>query len=1492
MSSIDQRIVQMQFDNKGFENGVRTTLKSLKTLQENLKMKKATDGLGEVDKSIKKLGTSGLSGLSSGIDAITSKFSTMGIIGMTALANITNSAVNAGKKIVNSLTLEPITTGFSEYETKMNSIQTILTNTAHQGTTLDDVTKALNELNTYADKTIYNFAEMTRNIGTFTAAGVDLDTSVMAIKGIANLAAGSGSSPQQAASAMYQLSQALAAGKVGLQDWNSVVNSGMGGKLFQDALMETAKGMGKVIDKSKPFRETLQDGWLTTDVLTKTLKQFADDESLVKAATEVKTLTGLIDTMKESVQSGWALSWEYILGDKDEAAKLFTSISQGFEKLIGPSADARNNMLKFWNDAGGRDDVIKGLTNIINSLGKGLGAVKKAFTEVFPPMTGHQLVDISKKFKQLTEKIKMNDKTAAKIKNTFKGVFSVIDFGKNMVVALLKTLTPVSGVLVGLGDVLLTVSSNVGKFFTSITDEVKSSGIFDKATNGITNVFNKIEEVLSNATKGVESFFKALSKLNFKPIFDFINQVGSGLGSGLETIFTTMADVLGTINFNTIFAAIGALAAGKGLNTIKSIGEIFQDSFNSIFKSTENLKGIGGVLDEVRESLQAYQANLSAGTLVKLAASIGILALSLGLISDIKPEEMESALTGITMLFAELLLGMMGLLKIASTSNLRGFWSISTALVSFSAGIYILASAMKKISNLKWEQLAVGLTGLAGTMTVLAVGTKLISGGSKGLIKTSIGLIILSAAIKSLSDAVIKFGQLKPDYIIQGLFGVGVVLAELAAFLAVTNFNSMGIKNGTGLLILAGALGVISTVVQSLGNLNVNVLMQGLSGIGVILLELAAFVKMVGNGGKILATSVALIAVASAMNLMSLAVSSMGSLKGEVIAKGLLAIAGALTIMFAATKLMSGGHLIVLSAGIATMSGALSLLSLAFKSFGKMTWESMGKSMVALAGSLTILAAAMALMKTGLPGAAAMLVMSGALALFTPQLMLLSQLSLTQIGLGLLALGGAFAVLGVSALVLTPIVPVIVALGGAVALLGLGCTAAGLGVSLFATGLATLAAVAVGGGFGLLEFLRQLIGLLPTLATKLGESLVNFIVVIGNSVPQIVEAAGNMISGILNAFANALPKIGEAALKLITVLCDTLTKALPKLVTTGVNLLLAILQGISENIGKITDTSVEIIIGFVNTLSQNAGKIIQAGIDLAIDLINGLADGIRNNAGRVSDAIINLLSACLDAAGTVIMQFMPEGVKAVIKFIAGMNSKKGEANTAGIDLANKAKTGMESKNGSMHSVGSQLVNGFIGGIKSAASGAVRAAQGVVSSAIDAAKNLLGIHSPSRVFAGIGKWTVLGFAKGLRDNIEISNISSRELARNAIDTMQSGIAKVSDLITGTIDTSPVISPVLDLTSVQEGGKTIRELLSDANDLKLDTNFSGGLSRTIKSIQNGNDNSDLLSALKDIKKVIDNVNGKTYNINGITYNDGSNIGSAIETLISAINVERRI
>ena len=409
-TTVDNRVLEMRFDNAQFEKGVSTSMSTLDKLKQKLNLSGASKGLQDVGKAAKNVN---FAGMNSGIETVQAKFSALQVAGVTALANITNSAVNAGKRMVSALTIDPIKTGFQEYETQINAVQTILANTQKEGTNVQIVNKALDELNTYADKTIYNFTEMTRNIGTFTAAGVKLDTSVKAIKGIANLAATSGSTSQQASTAMYQLSQALAAGKVSLMDWNSVVNAGMGGQVFQDALVRTSELLGtgakNAIKMYGSFRESLTKGeWLTTEVLTETLNQFAgaySEADLIaqgftkeqakeiaqmaktaeEAATKVKTFTQLWDTMKEAAQSGWSQTWRILVGDFEEAKELFTGLSDFFNGIIGKSSDRRNSILTgalSGNPFSALADKIEKVTAPIEKMDKALGKVSETYNNL------------------------------------------------------------------------------------------------------------------------------------------------------------------------------------------------------------------------------------------------------------------------------------------------------------------------------------------------------------------------------------------------------------------------------------------------------------------------------------------------------------------------------------------------------------------------------------------------------------------------------------------------------------------------------------------------------------------------------------------------------------------------------------------------------------------------------------------------------------------------------------------------------------------------------------------------------------------------------------------------------------------------------------------------------------------------------------------------------------------------------------------------------
>ena len=1610
MSSIDNRIVNMQFNNKGFESGVATTLNSLKKLNESLKMKDASKGLTDISDGLNKVNGNGLSGLSKGVEAVTAKFSALGVMATTALVNITNRAVNAGLALAKSLTIEPVMTGFSEYETKMGSIQTILTNTAHEGKTLADVTAVLDELNKYSDQTIYNFAEMTKNIGTFTAAGVGLDTSAAAIKGIANLAAASGSTSQQASTAMYQLSQALAAGKVSLMDWNSVVNAGMGGKLFQDSLIRTSEVLGTgaedMIKKYGSFRESLTKGeWLTGEVLTETLKQLSGayteadlvaqgyTESQAKeivrlaktataAATEVKTVTQLVDTMKESVQSGWAQTWEYIIGDKDQATKMLTGVSEAFNNMIQPSTDARNAMFKFWNEAGGRDQVIAGLSNVFGSLGKILGSVKEAFVEVFPPMTGWNLVQLSNKFRDFTEKIKISDETARKIKDTFHGVFSVFGIVGDAFKSVISVFSSGIGIFGKLGSAALTVTSSIGKFFTNIYESLHASRIFENAANTIKSGINSVQRFFASCGDTLSTFFNSLSKISFKPIIDMLTEIGSGLGEGLVDVFEGIGKAIGNLDIGNLVTLLAAFAGKDIFKSIKDSISGFTDSLGSF---AEIGKNITDILGSVKNALRAYQTDLNANALLKIASAIALLTASLTVLSSIKPAQLENGLVAITTLLLELVAGLALLTKAVGSAGFLKLAPLAAALIGLSTALLILSAAVKSLAGLTWEQIAKGLVGIGGAMLILVAATHLMNTSTKGMLGTAAALVVLASALVVMAQAVKMFGQLKCEELIQGLLGVGVVLAELGLFMKLTAANKMGMANSAGLLLLAASLLVFQNAVAKFGSMDIPNLVKGLASVGALLLELAVFTKLASGASGMLTTAAAMVVMAGAINLMVGPVKSLGSLSWEQIAKGLTSLAGALTVLGVASAVISGAKLAAVGAGLAVMSAAMLVLGSALKSLGGMSWEQIGKSLVSLAGSLVIFAAAMAAMSGGLAGSAAMLVMAAAMAVFIPQLIAMANLSWGQVATGLTMLAGAFTVIGVAGLVLTPLTPVLIGLAAAIALLGVGCAAAGAGVAAFAAGMGALAGIGAAGGAAIAAVLRELIKLMPEFAKACGEALVEFAKAIGQGMPALAKALAQMISGLLQAIGECINDITTIGLELLTAFCDIILQGLPKLVDVAVKMVIALVEGLSANIGMLVDAAIELVVNFLNALAAKIGEIVQAGIDLAVALINGLADGIRNNTETVKAAITNLCTAFIDSfkqmlgiSGTSsvfkglgdstigglvqgivakvpeviskiqqmgtdmitnvknkVSEFLSAGASLITNLASGISSKVssvvstiksmissgvsavtsavGQFLSAGKsviqNLANGIKSGASAvANGvrsaitsaksaasgmvsQFTSIGRNIISGLANGIRSMASSVASAAKSVVQNAINAAKAALKIHSPSRVFMEIGDYTVQGFVKGLEDNADTVEDPAKRLARRAIDSVSNTISAISNALNGEVDTSLVITPVMDLSNVNNGVRTIRDMIADNNQFSINAETTGAITGSIGTIQNGNESERIIAALKELKASM-NGNNTTYQINGITYDDGSNVTDAVATLVRAARIERRI
>lgn len=1282
--TIDERVVEMRFDNKQFEQNVQTSISSIEKLEKSLNLKGASKGLEDVNVAAKNCN---MTPLSNAVETVKMRFSALEVMAMTALSNITNSALNAGKNIVSALTIDPIKTGFQEYETQINAVQTILANTQSKGTTIDQVNAALDELNKYADQTIYNFTEMTRNIGTFTAAGVDLDKSVTSIKGIANLAAASGSNAQQASTAMYQLSQAIAAGKVSLQDWNSVVNAGMGGQLFQDALKRTAEHFGvnmdAMIEKYGSFRESLTKGeWLTTEVLTETLTQLSGAYSeadliaqgyteeqareitklaktALDAATKVKTFTQLWDTLKESVQSGWTQSWEIIIGDFEEAKELLTEVSNSLGNMVNASAEARNKMLQDWKELGGRTALIEAVRNAFEGVLNIVKPVKEAFRDVFPPMTGEQLYNLTVGLQELTEKFKIGEETANNLKRTFKGVFALFDIGLQGIKALVGGFADLIGYVVPAGDGILGFTAGIGDFIVGIDEAIKSSDAFNKAIEGIGNFLKPIADGVKTFVKTIADAFSEFANVDTSGLNNFADKVQTRFEPFVklgELVKKAFEGIIGIVEkASPVLSKLGSIV----VNAFGNLGEAILTAFDTasfdpildlinggllagillgikkFIKGLTELTGSGGgildrlkdILNGIKSSIESWQSSIKAGTLLKIAGAMAILTAAIVALSLVDSGKLNASLGALSVLFVELLGSMAIFEKIMNGVAIKGMGQLTIAMIGMSTAVLILAGAVQKLSGLDWDGLLKGLVGVAGLSAILVASATALSKTSKGLIKGSAGLVVFAAAIRVLVGAVEDLGALDVGSLAKGLIGVGVLCTELALFLKATDLDGVGILKGTGLVLLAASINILADAVGAFGTLDISSLLKGLSAVAVVLTELAVFTKVTANAKHVVSTATAMTILGAAILVFGEAVEKMGNLSWGEIGRGLTTMAGSLATVTVAMNLLPKG-MMSKATGMVEVGAALLIIGEAVRNMGGMSWEEIARGLVTLAGSMTILVVALNAMRGALPGAAAVLTVSAALAVFTPVIKTLGNMSWESIAKGLVALAGSFTVLGVAGVALGPLTPAILGLSAAIAVLGVGCLAAGAGILAFSTGLSALAVSGAAGAASLVVAVSSILSLIPLLFEAIGEGILSLAGVIANGGPAIAEAFTELVLAAVEALVTATPAVVDGLFVLIDSVLSALVEHTPTIVKQLFDILIGIIQAITTKLPELIKAGVELLMAFfdgvIDALSGIDVNVLVKGI-AGIGLLSAIMLALSAVASLVPGAMIGVL---------------------------------------------------------------------------------------------------------------------------------------------------------------------------------------------------------------------------------------------------------------------------
>lgn len=1296
MSSIDSRIVEAKFDNKQFEAGVNQTLSSLDRLKAGLR----------------------LSGLSSGVDRVANRFNVMRVAAYTAIATIAHQATIAGERFVKSFTIGPLLDGFHEYETQLNSVQTILSNTQWQHKSLDDVNGALNQLNHYADKTIYNFSEMARNVGTFTAAGVGLDKSVSAIKGIANLAAVSGSNSQQASTAMYQLSQAISSGTVKLMDWNSVVNAGMGGKVFQDALMQTARVHGVAIDamikKQGSFRNTLQEGWLSSKILTQTLKTFTGDlsrsqlkqmgytskqiDGIIKmgktaedAATKVKTFTQLMGTLREAAGSGWTKTWQIIIGNFTQAKQVWTDVSNTLGGMLNRSAKARNSMLKDWAAMGGRTELVAGIKSAFEGLLSILKPIKDAFREIFPAQTAQSLKDLTDRFKNFADSIKIGADTAARLKNTFAGVFAVFDIARQIIAGAIGGIKELFSVLFQGGKSsggILGLTSGLGSFLSSLDEMLKRTGAVKSFFKGLADILAIPLKLLAGLAGLIGKLFTGFDHHGATQVSDAIDSIGEhlspleGIAQRIQGFFSKVGDYLSNLgqHIGDAISHIGDAIANsftpgtfdKALGVINTglIGAIvlmlkkFMNGDGVKIDFGQGLFGqVSDTLGSVTKTMNAMQTQIKSDIILKIAEALALLTASIFVLSTIDGDKLAKSLAGVAVGFGIL---QVGLVKLSSALKFSGAGKvalIAPALIALGGALLLYATALKILASINIEDTVQSLFAMGGALGIIAGAMKIMPGGMN--VKAA-GLLLLGAALNEIAVAMKIFGTM-----------------------------SLG-STAKGLIALAGSLVVIAGAIQLMPKT------MALQAAGLVLL------------------GVALTPIAAAMKIF-------GTMDLSATGKALLAMGGALVVIAGAIAIMPPTMLLQ-AAGLLAVSVALNVMAGAMKILGTMGWGDIVRGLFGLAGALSVLAVGLTAMVASLPGAAALLVAAGALAIFVPVLVTLGNLNWGTIAKGLIALAAAFAVFGAAGLLLTPVVGTLLALSAAVLLVGAGFALLGAGVLAFGTGFSLVMAALSGGLQTIGQVLVTVTDAIPGLFEAFGRGIVNIATAIAKGQVQITKAFTAILSSIIDAISRNAPKIIALFVKLLGQLLDAITTLAPKAARAIMALIDALLEVLKHSIPRIAAAALDIVAGFLEAIASRIGRVIKAGADLIIAFIQGIGkQGVR------------IANAAMDT---------------IIKFANGLSkaieSHIGAFRSAGKTLAFAIADGM--------------TLGLAGKIKDVASGAENLAKGALS----AAGHFLHIGSPSKKFRELGQWSALGWILGLQDYAGASREAGRTMVQASLD----------------------------------------------------------------------------------------------------------------------------
>lgn len=1566
--NIDDRIVQMQFDNAQFLDGVKGTLSGLSSLQNGLSNLGDTTAFDDISVAANN---TDFSGFYSGLESVQRQFSALEVMAFSVINNITNRITNMGMSLAKSVSVDQIGAGWGKYTQKTASVQTLVNAT---GKSLEEINGYLNKLMWYSDETSYGFTDMTAALATMTSSGGDIDKLIPMIEGVANATAYAGKGAAEFSRIMqFSINQAYSSGVMQVQDWKTIESATVNSKQLMQALIDAGVELKKIKKGEvtlSNFRSSLKDKWLDKSVMEQGFGQFAKvTEEIYKgvqngtfenyadglakigntygevasraaaSSQEAKTFTEAIDATKDAVSSGWMQTFELIFGNYEEAKKLWTDLANAMYDVFASGGEERNEELQTWKDIGGREIALKGIYKILSNINKIISTVKEGFASIFPNTLANTMLKISFGLEAIGDATEPSLNQLSRLKRVVEGVASVLSFFKKLTVStfkgFVKGIQPILTSLSGLVDSLLYLFNRIGIKLTDLNKQFEHDKGFTNWKNTVVNTLTPIAtfiaKIIDKISEGVMYIYNHMDSL--QPIFEAVrNTVESFFGTfnnfknlATNNIFTTIIDgiansvskakeVLGRIidelkqMFTNLVNSMYNPFKTNDFSDVKSIlvpGGILAGLILGVKKmlSSFTIKGsfidtIKNVIGTLSDSLEKLTNTAKPDILINIAKSIGILAVSLLLLASIDQNKLGSAMVAMSAMLAELYLF---LDKINGKFNAKSIGIINAVgigMIQMAAAILIMSLAIKAMGSLDEGKMAGGVLAIGALLFMLQKVAKSMSNKkAEKLTKGLGGLIAFAIAIRVLASSVEKLGSLDVETLGNGLLGVVALIGALLAFTKFGNIDKVGFGTGMGLLLLSSGVVVLAAATKMIAQLSWEEITKGLVGVGAILVSLGLFTKLLDNK-KLVSSGIGLTILSAGVAILAHVVKTLGALDAANIVNGL----GALGIILAEVAVALWAlpkDVASKGAGLILVAAAVNVLAIAVNSLTKLKADDLTKGLIGLGVSLGSVAIALRLMKGTKGSAASLIVTSVAINILALAIKSLGEMPIDKLIIGVGALAGVFALLGLAGTVLAPLSPILLTLAGAFALIGVGALTFGLGLTAMSVGLFALTAAISGNVavWGLV--LKGLVKIVIDILAEIANALLT-------SVPGLIAGITVVGMAILQAIAMLVPQVIETAITVFT----------------------AFLKGIADNIYQVTSLALQIIVEFVHALIVYMPILVQAGVELIIAFINGIANAIADNAGPLWDAIGNLFSSLLifileglqeivqgievfglgdkmssgiqtvidslktnmtenpelksagmlagtstasgvEASGEQmststadlmshfsgkIQELYPQdklaGQGAADKVIDGIDSKQSAANQAGIDLSQYGINGVDSMLDSFVTAGSNSGQGLV-------SGAASQWQAMYDTGVSLADALhLGYttednqHSPSKEMAKYGRFSVLGLVNSINGNIGLVQSAGSSMAGTLHETIQEAVSKIADTSIST-DINPVITPVLDLSNVESGARQLSGILPDSAAYQASASFNLNAqnddvarlvaigNKLLQSVQNGSD-----------------------------------------------------